>query len=264
MTSHVEVSLGTGRAVATVRLNRPARGNSLTPEVCSELADTIESLPASTVCIVLASQGPIFCAGADLAFLEEIVSKRDENYIRSAVYGGFQRLICALSFAPAITVARVQGAAVGAGADLALACDIKVASSLAFLQETWIKLGLISALGGTYSLPISLGTGDGLLALLTAERITAERAKQGGLFQRVVESDALDREVDQVVQSIASNDPEAVRAMKALVLESERAHREKVLAAALETQVNLLMSPRLAARVEALRRHTAGPTGDAR
>jgi 2-(1,2-epoxy-1,2-dihydrophenyl)acetyl-CoA isomerase len=249
----VEVAYLHDGAVASITLRRPERGNSVTPEVCAELADAVESVPPTVICTVLGSVGPIFCAGADMVFLERIAQDQDERYIREVVYERFQRLVRSLSFAPMVTVARVQGAAVGAGADIALACDIRIASTTAFLQESWINLGLISALGGTRTLPAALGRGSGLLALLTAQRIPAARALAGGLFQQVVSADELDAAVATVTGEIAARDPDAVRAMKALVCAHEQPDRDAALAAALEAQVRLLMSPTLPARVAELR-----------
>src|SRR5262249_56467597 len=113
-----------------------------------------------------------------------------------------------------IVVGRLHGPAIGAGADLALACDIRVASTAAWIQEAWIRLGLVPALGGGFVLPSLLGASGALEAILTARRIPADECLRTGIFQRLVPPDRLDAEVASLTASIAGAAAAALPALQ--------------------------------------------------
>ncbi|GAA1007951.1 enoyl-CoA hydratase [Acrocarpospora pleiomorpha] len=246
-----------GDGVVTITLDRPGAGNGLNLELARAVAETVRGAGHAR-CIVLRSTGPVFCAGADLAMLEGLGAPEQAEAVRTYVYDGFQGMILAIATSPVPVVARLQGPALGAGADLALACDIRVASDRAWIEESWIRIGTISALGGAHTLPAIVGRGDALDMLLTARRLTASECLQRGVFQRLVPEEQLDAEVGRVVRSIAAHDADAVQAVKRLVCggDVETALRA-ALAAALEEQVPLIARTEFADRVRDVRARLA-------
>jgi enoyl-CoA hydratase/carnithine racemase len=250
--SDAQLSIDEGLAVIT--FGRPDAGNPLTWDTARDITTALEAAGDQVGCVVLASEGPTFCAGADLALLEPLGDPGRSDEIRQNVYGAFQRLIRSIATHPAPVLAKVQGPALGAGADLALACDLRIGSTRAWLEESWIRLGTISALGGAHTLSHLLGRGNALDLLLTARRMTAAEAHASGIFQRVAEPDLLDDEVNRVAKTIAAADRNAVRSMKSLVRGgAEREELETALSRALDMQVPLIARPEFAERVRKIR-----------
>jgi enoyl-CoA hydratase/carnithine racemase len=238
--------------VTEVVLERGASSNSLTPEVARALADSIAQAGTVAGCVVLRSEGPVFCSGGDLTFLEGLVgASRDQ--IASAVYGNFQALVRAITDCPVPVIARVQGGAAGAGCDVALACDLVVASERAWFEESWIRIGATSALAGALSLSGSLGRHRALELLITGRRITASEAAQEGLVNWTVPADELDKKVNELAHAVASADREAVAAMKKLVRIAERGSIDEALSTGLSLQADLLVRPEFASHLDSLR-----------
>jgi len=248
---------GAEDAVLRIEFSRPDHANSLTPALVAELADAIETATDAR-CIVLASPGKIFCAGADIEFLASLVGL-DEKTIEVTIYDSFQRLILSIVRCPVPVVVSLQGPGVGAGADLALACDLRVASTKAWLEESWIRIGTISALGGTVILPAALGHADALDLLLARKRLDADRGSATGIFQEVVEPQALDDTVMRVANEIAALDTAAVQAMKQLVRGGEaEVALSRALADARRAQARLISSPTFGKKVSDLMSRLTG------
>lgn len=239
--------------IVTITLDRPEAGNGLTLELAGQLAHAIRDA-ADARCIILRSTGKVFCSGADLDMLEGLGSPDKAAEVRTYVYDGFQGAIIAVSTSPVPVIARLQGPALGAGADLALACDLRIATDRAWIEESWIRIGTVSALGGAHTLPALVGYGDALDMLLTARRLTAIECHQRGVFQRLVVADELDAEVDRVARTIAGHDPDAVRALRRLVRGGPaEASLRGALASALDEQVPLIARTAFGDRVRALK-----------
>jgi len=173
--------------VALLTLNRPERGNGVVPEMARDLLAALDALEAdkSVRVLVLTGAGKQFCAGADLVefqkFLREQHSQDQEPYNARVLWPVTQRLVsCRLP-----VIAAINGGATAGGLDLALACDIRIASSLAKLGETYIKLGLNPGNGGTYFLPRLVGSGLAAELALTGDLVDAERALAIGLVNSV-------------------------------------------------------------------------------
>jgi 2-(1,2-epoxy-1,2-dihydrophenyl)acetyl-CoA isomerase len=236
--------------VVAIRIDRQDVRNSLDRASVMALIAEFEGVSQSVRCVVLRSEGTTFCSGGDLPHLERLASRPDE--IRGSIEGSFQRLMRTIRRLPVPVIARVQGPAVGAGADLALACDLRLASDTAYLKESWIELGVISALGAPATLTAAGGPGFALDVLLSARQVGAQECFSRGLFQRVVPPDDLDSEVDGLASLIASRDPAAVRAMKELVAATFADGYEAILEAGLDRQEALMHSPDFAGRVRAI------------
>lgn len=203
--------------VALVTLNRPERGNGVVPELARDLVAALAELEAdfSVRVLVLTGAGKQFCAGADLVafqnFLEnEHGTKDGEPYNARVLWPVTQRLVtCRLP-----VIAAINGGATAGGLDLALACDIRIASRKAKLGETYIKLGLAPGNGGTYFLPRLVGSGMAAELALTGDIVDAEAALAIGLVNRVVEADELIEQAVALAARIAERPRMALEATK--------------------------------------------------
>jgi len=257
--SDVIVENADSNGVAVVTLSRAATGNSLNPVVASEIADAITLVGATARCVILRSEGRVFCAGADLAFLDTLIGKTKEE-VASSIYGNFQRMIRSIVDCPVPVIASLQGGAAGAGCDLALACDFIVASESGWLEESWINIGATSALAGAFHLIQSVGSQRTLDLLLSGRRLSATEALALGVVIDVVAPESLDDATRTRAVSIGSRDPEAVRAMKHLVRSAKREGFERALENGLELQGTLLSRPEFAVEIQALRSRLTAKT----
>ncbi len=202
--------------VACVTLNRPERGNGVVPELARDLMHALDALEAdmSVRVLVLTGAGKQFCAGADLVafadYLEHEQAATGEPYNARVLWPVTQRLVT--SRLPVI--AAINGGATAGGLDLALACDIRIASTAAKLGETYIKLGLNPGNGGTYFLPRLVGSGLAAEMALTGDLFDAAQALAMGLVNRVVEPDALMPEAVALAARIAQRPRLAIEATK--------------------------------------------------
>jgi enoyl-CoA hydratase/carnithine racemase len=179
--------------VAQITLNRPERGNGVVPEMAADLIHALNGLEADTSVriLVLTGAGKQFCAGADLVEFQKYLlddhADAQEPYNARVLWPVTQRLVS--SRLPAI--AAINGGATAGGLDLALACDIRIASSTAKLGESYIKLGLNPGNGGTYFLPRLIGSGMAAELALTGDIVDAERGLAIGLVNQVVAPEQL-------------------------------------------------------------------------
>lgn len=251
----VTVTSDEATGVVSVFFETPGRANAVVPELADRIAEAVDAHADTANCIVLRSGGSVFCAGVDLEFVLGLGSADQFENTRKHVYGSFQRLVRSVVSCPVPVIARLQGGAMGVGADLALACDVRVASSKAWLQESWILLGATSALGGAHRLERMVGSGRAMELLLTARRIEAAELASLNLVEAVVAPDQLDDAVTQLANTVADRDRSAVLAVKALVRGgTEYAAWEAALKTGLEHQLALICRPEFHERVEAMQR----------
>ncbi len=202
--------------VAMLTLNRPERGNGVVPEMARDLLDALTTLEqdATVRVLVLTGAGQQFCAGADLVefqqYIAEQLPKSHEPYNARVLWPVTQRLVgCRLP-----VIAAINGGATAGGLDLALACDMRIASTRAKMGETYIKLGLNPGNGGTYFLPRLVGSGLAAELAFTGDVIDAQRAMEIGLVNRVVEPEALLTEAITLAARIAEYPRLALEATK--------------------------------------------------
>jgi enoyl-CoA hydratase/carnithine racemase len=207
-------------AVATVTLDRPQARNAMTPATWQALAAVGERLPPDVRVVVLRGAGPSFSAGLDRALLTPEAIARltalpaDEL---DAVVADYQEAFTWWRRPDVVTVAAVQGHAVGAGFQLALACDLRVvADDVRFaMRET--SLGLVPDLGGTAPLVRAVGYARALEICLTGREVGAAEAVASGLAQLAVPRDQLDAAVADLVAALLAPDADAVRETTALL-----------------------------------------------
>ncbi|MDS0282407.1 enoyl-CoA hydratase/isomerase family protein [Haloarcula onubensis] len=187
--------------VCVMTLARPARRNALDSAALRELERAVAE--ASEPVLYLRGEGSAFCAGADL---EEVRALDADAASEFAALG--QRVANALETYDGAVVAGVDGAARGGGVELALACDIRVATPEATFAETGVKLGLFGAWGGTTRLPRVVGEGEALDLALSGRTVDAEAALRMGLVSRVTDDPRA------VADELAAVDGAALRAIK--------------------------------------------------
>jgi 2-(1,2-epoxy-1,2-dihydrophenyl)acetyl-CoA isomerase len=187
--------------VARLTLNRPDRLNSFTVQMHEEVADALGKLEGARV-LVLTGAGRGFCAGQDLN--DRAVAPGESVDLGESVEKRYNPLIRTLTSLPFPVIARVNGVAAGAGANIALACDIVVAAKSAKFIQSFASIGLIPDSGGTWVLPRLVGQARALGLALTAEPLPAEKAAEWGLIWKAVEDEALDAEVDALAEKFAS------------------------------------------------------------
>lgn len=187
MQSFEDISLTVADRVGTLTLNRPQTGNTLRPQTLEEICRGIDALTAApdVGVIVLRAEGKHFCAGADFSFLDEVM-RMPASAIKAQIYTHFQGAARRIYHCPKPTVALVQGAAVTVGCELALACDFRVVADNGFFQESWIKLGILPALGGMFLLPRLIGLGRAAQMVLRGQAVKADEAERIGLASEVV------------------------------------------------------------------------------
>jgi 2-(1,2-epoxy-1,2-dihydrophenyl)acetyl-CoA isomerase len=200
-------------AVAVVRLNRPETLNALDAELVARLASALEqaAADASVRAIVLAGEGGAFCSGADL---KEALRALDAEVSLADRLRTFQANIRAIVGAQKPVIAAVDGAAVGFGADLALACDLRLFSERAYLQEKFVGIGLMPDGGGTFHLARLIGPGRALELLLLGEKVDASQALALGLANRILPSSELLPRALELAQRLAAGPPLALAAIK--------------------------------------------------
>ncbi|HEX7663828.1 MAG TPA: enoyl-CoA hydratase/isomerase family protein, partial [Polyangiaceae bacterium] len=181
-----EVTVEIDGATSTVSINRPEARNSLTRGVLEGLVEGLNAAASNpdVRVVVLTGAGGHFCAGADLRKnLAEDPNLFDhlEQYMDE-----FHGAVKAIVRCPKPTIAMLDGCAVGFGADLALACDVRIASDYAYVQEKFVKIGLMPDGGGTFWLPRLVGTARAMQYILFAEKLEASQLKDLGLAMKIV------------------------------------------------------------------------------
>ncbi|MCA1833812.1 MAG: enoyl-CoA hydratase/isomerase family protein [Actinomycetota bacterium] len=199
-----------GGEITTITLDRPDRGNALSTSMLETFFDALGSVAGTeTRCIVLRGEGKHFCAGADVG---DVAS----SAAGGARYGlGFERLLRTIEEHPIPVVARVHGAALGAGCQLLAACDLSVAATDAQIGIPSAKLGLLLDLEKIQRMVRVIGVAHSRELLLAGRSITGTRAASWGLVTLAVDAGDLDDAVAELARSVAAGAPFSVRGSKA-------------------------------------------------
>ena len=201
-------------AVATITLNRPDRLNSFTRAMHAELRDALANLGDARV-VVLTGAGRGFCAGQDLN--DRAVAPGETVDLGDTVSECWNPLIRTLTTLPQPVIARVNGVAAGAGANIALACDIVIAAKSAKFIQSFSAIGLIPDSGGTWVLPRLVGQARALGLALTGDPLPAKTAAEWGLIWKAVDDAALDAEVADIAKKLANLPPLGLSAIKEMI-----------------------------------------------
>jgi len=203
-------------SVATVTLNRPDAANAMSHRMVEELIAYFESIRENRAirCVVIAAAGKTFCAGGDLKDMQADLGMTPDE--RAVVLARFDAMLQAVSSAPQVIIARVQGAAVGGGVGLVSVSDIAIASDSASFSLTEVKLGLSPALISPYVIA-RIGISQARRLMLTGARIDADEALACGFVHETCLMEMLDARVQEVVGQVLACSPNALAETKALI-----------------------------------------------
>jgi enoyl-CoA hydratase/carnithine racemase len=201
--------------IAYVTLNRPTRLNSFAGSMREQLAEAVEAAAGEegVGVIVISGAGRAFSAGADVEVMADLLETGDEDaFVRNLEAG--ERVVRAISAAPQPVIAAVNGAAVGAGASLAIACDLRIASENARIGFTFNRIGLHPDWGATYFLPNLVGSGRAAELIISARMVEAPEARDAGVFGEVIAEGEFHARVADVAREVASKPPLALATAK--------------------------------------------------
>ena len=220
--------------IATLVMNRPDRLNALNNELSVTLNEALGRLAAdeSVRVVVITGAGRAFCAGGDLAAMGKGRQTGKTHELEPILRSGMQ-MVLKMRTMPQPVIAAVNGAAAGAGMNIALAADIRIAVEEATFGQNFVRVGLFPDYGGTYFLPQLVGPSKAAELFYTGDMIDAKTALRLGLVNQVVPAAQFETEVKTLAQKIASGPSLAIRAAKKALFGSEK----KKLADALEQEV---------------------------
>ncbi|MFN2525853.1 MAG: enoyl-CoA hydratase/isomerase family protein [Actinomycetota bacterium] len=239
-------------ACALVTIDRAERRNALDAQTATELAEAIEAASETARVVILTGAGDAFCAGGDLDELEAWAELPEER-IGAELYQSYQGMVRAIRATTAVVIAAINGAAVGAGLDLALACDLRVASATARLGQVWVRLGVIPGTGGAWLTQALAGPTAAAELLLTGRIVDAKEAYRLGLVNEVVEPARLLDRCRELAAEIIANPPEGVAANKRALVAASETGLNAALAHAAEVQPQRFRSDEFRAAVRARR-----------
>ena len=199
--------------VTTLTVDRPDKLNALTVEVLERLDGAIEAARGDARVLVLTGAGDdAFIAGADIGYMQDLEPAAAQDYAELG-----HRVAAGLESFPGPTIAAVNGYALGGGCELAIACDLRVASERAVIGQPEIDLGIFPGWGGTQRLPRLVGDELARRLIYFGERVDAQDANEIGLVGEVVAHDALDAHVAELAEELAAKPQLALRAAKELL-----------------------------------------------
>ena len=242
MAAYERVLVEIAGGIGTLTLNRPEKLNALDRDLCDDLREAIRLLTMSEAVrvIVITGAGRAFCAGADLGVLE---------VDGPALVAAGKDVALALRGAPQPVLGVVNGPAAGGGANLALACDYRIASDQASIGQVFHKLGLVPDWGGSFFLPRLVGTSRALELVWSARMVPAAEALALGLFDRVVPHAELGSEARRLAEVWAAQPAGAVRRAKEALYASEASSLVSMLDLEIAQQNELFATPEARERI---------------
>ncbi len=198
--------------IATLTVNRPEALNALNAEVLSSIEAAAKDLVGKAKALIVTGAGKAFVAGADIAAMQGLGSEEAAAFARKGHAVGH-----ALADFPGPVIAAINGYALGGGLELAMACDILIASDKAVVGQPEVKLGVVPGFGGSQRLARRTGPGIAKFLLMSGDSVKADQALAMGIVDRVVPHDTLMAEARKLAETILANGPLAVKFAKALV-----------------------------------------------
>lgn len=236
MFEHIQIVQTDG--ILTITLNRPERLNAFIGHMRRDLAEALEHAGSDRTVrvVIITGAGRAFCAGGDIAFMAELMQRRDAEEF-SRILGAGRRVILAIRQMTKPVIASINGPASGAGCNLALACDLRIASSNATFSQSFTKVGLHPDWGGTYFLPRLVTPNKACELFFLGDSIDADEAARLGIVNQVVAPEELETATLQLAQRLQAAPPIALAAAKHAVYLSQAAELEEMLR--YETEVQL-------------------------
>ena len=236
MYEHIQV---TGAdCITTITLNRPDKLNSFIGHMRRDLAEALEHAGSdrSTRVVIITGAGRGFCAGGDIAFMADLMQRRDAEEF-SRILGAGRRVILAIRQMTKPVIAAINGPASGAGFNLALACDLRIAANTATFSQSFAKVGLHPDWGGTYFLPRLVTPNKACEMFFLGESIDANEAARLGIVNQVVAPEELESATMQLAQRLRAAPPIALAAAKHAVYMSQAAELDEMLRYETEAQL---------------------------
>ncbi|MDO9638827.1 MAG: enoyl-CoA hydratase-related protein [Pseudotabrizicola sp.] len=206
----------TDGGITSIALNRPEVMNALSSRMRAELLDAVRHAGKTARVIVLTGTGRAFCSGQDLGDRAKIAEIDLERTLRDE----YEPLLRAIMDCPVPVIAAVNGAAAGAGANLALACDVVIAAESASFIQAFTRIGLMPDAGGTYWLPRQVGFARAMGAMLFADKISARQAADWGMIWEAVPDDGFTALVAARAGALAAGPTVAYRGVKQALRQS--------------------------------------------
>lgn len=202
-------------AVTTITLNRPEKLNAFSGTMREELLAALQAADTDPGCrvVVITGAGRAFCAGGDVEFMAGLQKEGNIASFGRLLDAG-RDIVTQIAALSKPVIAAVNGIAAGAGCNLALACDYRIASEAARLGETFVRIGLQPDWGGTWFLPRLVGPGRALEMMMTGRMVDAAEALAIGMVDRVVPVAALAEETAKLASAIAQGPPLAIAGIK--------------------------------------------------
>lgn len=241
MYEHILVSEAEG--IVTITLNRPDKLNAFVGHMRRDLAEALEHAGSdrSVRVVIVTGAGRAFCAGGDVAFMAELMNRRDAEEF-SRILGAGRRVITAIRQMTKPVIASINGPASGAGCNLAFACDLRIASNNATFSQSFAKVGLHPDWGGTYFLPRLVTPNKACEMFFLGESIDAAEAFRLGIVNQVVAPEELENATMQFAERLRAAPPIALAAAKHAVYMSEAADLEEMLRYEIEAQLRCFES----------------------
>ena len=229
--------------VAWVVLNRPDRLNALSVEMGLELEKVFADLERddSVRAVIITGAGRAFCAGGDIRQIQELRQSGQAERLRQLVTAGKQ-VVLALRRMPKPVVAAVNGPAAGGGCNLALACDLRIASDQARFGQSFVRLGLHPDFGGTFFLPRLVGPGQAAEQIFLGRMIEAAEAERIGLVNHMVPHERLEKEARALARQLADGPPLALALAKRGLFERQQEELVRQLDFEIEAQLRCFQS----------------------
>jgi 2-(1,2-epoxy-1,2-dihydrophenyl)acetyl-CoA isomerase len=240
------------KCIATIRLHRPEKLNAFIGHMRRDLAQALEQAASDrgVRVVVVTGEGRGFCAGADVAYMAELMERQDVDEF-TRLLGAGRRVVTAIRQMTKPVIASINGVAYGAGFNLALACDIRIAGESATFSQSFVKVGLHPDWGGTYFLPRVVPTNLACEMFFLGDAINAERAAQLGIVNRVVADEELAAETRRMAERLRDAPYNSIAAAKHAVYMSEESSIERMLQYETEAQIQCFQSREARERVRA-------------
>jgi len=209
--------------IGTIRLNRPEQRNAFTFDMVAEWAELLRTARTDDdvrVVVLTGTGDKAFCSGVDLSSISNANPDLTPLERKSQLHDQIHRVALELEALDKPVIASINGVAVGAGLDMALMCDLRIASRSARMSEGYVKVGLTPGDGGAYYLPRLVGTSKALELLLTGDFVTADEAHRIGMVNRVVDPEDLAEATTALAAQIAASPPVTVRMIKRATYQS--------------------------------------------
>ena len=241
--SYEQIIVTEDSGITTITLNRPEKLNALAGHMRRDLAEALEAAGAerSAHVVVITGAGRAFCAGGDVAAMSELIERQDTEEF-SRLLGAARRVVTAIRQMTKPVIASINGPAFGAGCNLALACDLRIAATTATFSQSFAKVGLHPDWGGTYFLPRLVTPNKACEMFFLGETMDANEALRLGVVNKVVEPDQLEAATRKLAERLRHAPAIALAAAKQAVYASQAAELEEMLRFETESQMRCFES----------------------